>query len=159
MPANKIRLREGLRIEAKLAAGGLPESIWESCSAFANTRGGLILLGVAEARDRSLSVSGLSHPIALIKQFVTMARSGSPGSRLLRGWKISLRTSGSGWFVTIYVARAGLRLRPVSIGPGKAYVFYFRRGDGDYRLSPRSVQYIRLKCSARHRALRARFWQ
>lgn len=158
MPENKIKLREGLRIEAKLAAGGLPESIWESCSAFANTRGGLILLGVAEARDRSLSVSGLGNPLVLISQFVKMARSSSGGGRLLRGWKISLRPSGSGWFVTIYVARAGLRLRPVSIGPGKAYVYYFRQGDGDYRLSPRRVQYIKLRCSARRRAIDARFW-
>lgn len=156
MPENKMMLREGLRIEAKLAAGGLPESIWESCSAFANTRGGLILLGVAEADDRSLSVSGLGRPLVLIRQFVAAARSGSHGRRLLRGWKITLRPSSRGWFITIYVARAGLRLRPVAIGPGKPHVFYFRRGDGDYRLSPHSVQYINLKCSARCRALAAR---
>ena len=61
--------RENNRIEAKKALGGLPESIWETYSAFANTMGGIILLGVVEQKDKTLSAIDLPAPEKLIKEF------------------------------------------------------------------------------------------
>lgn len=61
--------RENNRIEAKKALGGLPKSIWETYSAFANTHGGIILLGVEEWAGKSLHTVDLPDPDRLIKEF------------------------------------------------------------------------------------------
>lgn len=56
---NTLQLDENHEREYKLAEGGLPERIWETYSAFANTDGGTILLGVREHRDFFI-VNGLT---------------------------------------------------------------------------------------------------
>ena len=55
----ELNIKENHERECKLAAGGLPESIWETYSSFANTNGGTILLGIREYRD-SFTVEGLT---------------------------------------------------------------------------------------------------
>ncbi len=52
--SNLSAYREGNQLEAKKATKGLPNSIWETYSSFANTDGGLILLGVEEVKDHAL---------------------------------------------------------------------------------------------------------
>ena len=61
--------KENSRLEVKSARGGLPNSLWESYSAFANSEGGVIVLGVKENKDGSFFVEGLKDAHGLLKDF------------------------------------------------------------------------------------------
>ena len=47
-----LQYGERVTLECKLANGGLPHSVWETYSSFANTIGGVILLGIEEHQDK-----------------------------------------------------------------------------------------------------------
>ena len=70
---NIEKYRENNRIEAKKATGGLPKSLWETYSSFANTLGGIILLGVEEYSDKSLHPVNLPDPDELVEEFWEIA--------------------------------------------------------------------------------------
>lgn len=67
--SNLDRYKESNRLEAKAAQGGLPRSIWETISAFANTNGGMIVLGAKERKEGTLEVSGLSNADKMLDDF------------------------------------------------------------------------------------------
>ena len=64
------QLRESVALECKLASGrdgkgAVPDDLWPTYSAFANTSGGLILLGLRE-RQGHFILEGLSNPNKLV---------------------------------------------------------------------------------------------
>lgn len=64
----RINLGEDEEIEFKAANGGLSKDVWETLSAFANTDGGYIVLGVSQNKD-GFEVSGIRNPSVLLKTF------------------------------------------------------------------------------------------
>lgn len=61
--------REDNRREVKKANGGLPTSLWDTYSSFANCYGGVIILGVKEEKDGSWKTTGLQNASKLCKEF------------------------------------------------------------------------------------------
>ena len=59
--------------EFKSARGGVPGSLWETVSAMANTRGGVVVLGVVQ-RDERFEIQGLPSPARARQQVLDLAR-------------------------------------------------------------------------------------
>lgn len=138
---NKLgHYRENNRIEAKRAVGGLPQSIWETYSSFANTMGGIILLGVEEGADKSLHAVKLPDPERLVREFLAIAGDSSKVSANVLGRGAArVERAGEEKIVVIEVPRAMRWDRPVYIG-GDPYTGTYRRGgEGDFRCRKEEV--------------------
>lgn len=139
--ANLEIYRENNRIEAKKAQGGLPHSIWETYSAFANSFGGILLLGVIEGADKRFVSVPLPSPERLVSEFWEMINDRTKVSaNILSEQDVQIVESGGNRIVVIRIPRAGRHERPVYIGTDPFSGSYFRDGEGDYRCSPDEVR-------------------
>lgn len=138
-------LLESVDFEAKLARGAdgqgeLPRSLWETYSAFANTNGGLILLGVEDKHNR-LRVVGLTNPQRLIDQFWNDVNNPScVSANLLRDQDVSVVDLEGHAVVRISVPRAPRSARPVHVGSNPLAGSFRRRGSADQKCSPDEVR-------------------
>ena len=110
--------KENGYIEAKTAAGGLPRSLWETYSAFANTNGGIILLGVKEEEgSKKLMPVGVENPEKLISEIWNILNNPQKISEnvLLNEDIYSLDYAGRNLIVP-EVPRAARKSRPVYSG-------------------------------------------
>lgn len=108
--------RENNRIEAKKALGGLPKSIWETYSAFANTLGGVILLGVIETADKTFDSVDLPDPDGLIREFWHIINDPMKVSvNILAEKDVYVEEVGGDHIVVIKVPRADRAYKPVYV--------------------------------------------
>lgn len=141
--------RENNRIEAKKALGGFPRSVWETYSAFANTLGGIILLGVEEYPDRSLHAVDLPAPEKIADEFWNTLNDRSQVSvNILSHGNIRIEETGGKRIVVITVPRAQRYDRPVYIGENPFTGSYRRNGEGDYRCPAEEVKSMMYDASA-----------
>lgn len=135
------KYRENNRIEAKKALGGLPKSIWETYSAFANTLGGVILLGVEELADKSLHPVNLPDPEGMIKEFWdTVNNLNKVSANILSDASVQIEVVEGNRIIAITVPRAQRYDRPVFIEGNPLRGTYRRNGEGDYRCTREEVQ-------------------
>ncbi|MDR0381711.1 MAG: putative DNA binding domain-containing protein [Oscillospiraceae bacterium] len=133
--------REGNRIEAKKALGGLPKSIWETYSAFANTLGGYILLGVVELEDKSFQTVDLPDPEKLVKEFWNLINNRQKVSvNTLTNRHVQIVEILGNRIVVIDVPRADRRDKPVYVGVDPFSGSYRRNGEGDYHCTKDEVR-------------------
>lgn len=132
--------RENNRIEAKKALGGLPKSIWETYSAFANTLGGVILLGVIETADKTFDSVNLPDPGSLIREFWCIINDPLKVSvNILAEKDVYVEEINGDRIIVIKVPRADRADKPVYVDNDTRNT-YRRSGEGDYRCTYEEYQ-------------------
>lgn len=124
---------EDNRCEVKKAKGGLPASLWETYSAFANCYGGVIILGVKENKDGSWYMTGLENASKLQKDFWdTINNKNKVSINLLTDNDVEIYGESNNVIMVIHVPKAGREQKPVYIN-GDMFNGTFRRNwEGDY---------------------------
>ena len=117
--------------------GGLPKSLWESLSAFANTDGGYLILGVR----KDLEIEGVTNPEGLLKTFwdghnnpqkVSYPASSQADIQVLEINSVKV--------VIIHVPRIHRSHRPAYINGNPMLGTYKRNFEGDYRCTEEEVR-------------------
>lgn len=139
---DQLSFFEGSDVEYKSAAGGVPRSLWETYSAFANTGGGSIWLGVAQKNGR-LEAQGIENAERLVGDLWNLVNNPEKISRNLLS-NDDIRIVGTPFpgksLIYMRVPRASRRERPVYVGKDPFSGTFRRNYEGDYRCSDDEVR-------------------
>ena len=134
--------KESCELEFKSAAGGFPQSFWETYSSFANTQGGIIILGIKEKNGRFI-LDGISAEQAEKYRhdfFNLMHNKEKVNMPLLRDNDVQIITHDNAYFLCFYIPRAEYGSRPVYCGRDPFTGTYRRDSEGDYHCTREEVQ-------------------
>ena len=136
-----LNYKENVKLEVKLAQGGIPKSVWESYSAFANTYGGIILLGVGEKENtKELFVNGVDNAEKIISDlWNTLNNNEKISNNVLLEEQIYSLNHGGKVIVVMEVPRADRNVRPVYLGKDIFKNTFRRNHEGDYHCSREEV--------------------
>ncbi|MEL6354320.1 MAG: RNA-binding domain-containing protein [Cyanobacteria bacterium J06627_28] len=144
---NTDLIREDVEHEYKRATGrdgkgALPGSLWETYSAFANTHGGVIVLGVEEKEDGELEAIGFSEPSKVLDDFWSQANNPQKLSRnILSDDDVTEYLLENGrWVIGIDIPRASRQDRPIFINGNPLTGTYRRQYAGDFRCPESEVR-------------------
>ena len=111
---------EKVDVECKKAENNVPKSVYESYSAFANTMGGYIFLGVDEDKKKKLPeerfiIQGIENPKKQIEDFWNTINGSKVKVNILKDEDVFIVEENGISLIVIRVPRADYKMRPVYV--------------------------------------------
>lgn len=136
---------ETINLECKKAETTLPNAIWETYSSFANTNGGVILLGVEECvkekdPEKRFSFTAVKNPTQRIKEFWNTINSNKVSRNILVDRNVGTCDINGNTIIWIEVPQADYRYKPVYINENPLKGSYKRNYEGDYHCTEEEVK-------------------
>lgn len=144
-PADLDLLRESIDLECKLAAGregygALPEDFWPTYSAFANTNGGVVLLGVREKKGQFF-LEGIANSAKVRKElFDNLNNRQKVSFNLLSDADVREVELEGRTLLLVEIPRANRKQRPVHLTPNPFGHTYRRLNEGDRHVADEDVK-------------------
>jgi len=138
----QINQTEDTELEYKSAKGGFPESFWETFSAFANTNGGIIILGIKE-KDGRFTPDGFDDTLIAKykKTFWDCAHNKNKVSAtMLTDHDVSVEEVEGNRMLVFRIPKAAYDLKPVYLNGNPFGNTYRRNHEGDYRCTDTEVR-------------------
>lgn len=138
----QMNSKESDEVEFKSAAGGFPGSFWETYSSFANTSGGIIVLGVKE-KDGLFSLDHLTAEQIekYRKEFWRNVNNPEKVNRnLLTNDDVQHIEFEGSQILLFYVPRASREERPIYCTRNPDNGTYKRNDEGDFKCTPLEVR-------------------
>ena len=143
----KVLLKVGERIsfECKKAENNIPKSVWETYSSFANTIGGIIVLGITEnikfaGEANHFEITGITNPQKLRKEFFDTLNSNKVNRNILTDSDVEIIDYEGVSLICITVPQADYRQRPIYINGNMMNGAFKRNYEGDYHCTEEDVK-------------------
>lgn len=128
---------ESSYLEFKESENNLPKDFWETYSAFANTSGGFVILGI---KEKPFEIVGIKNPNKLIKDLFNLsANTDKVNLNLLSSSNVEQRIVNDKTIISIYIPEAPMNQKPVFFNKDIRNTF-IRRNDGDYRATTEELK-------------------
>lgn len=133
---------EKVNVEVKAAQGGIPNSIWETYSSFANTFGGTIILGIKEDKEtKNFIPVGVSEPQKMLSDiWNTLNNRQKISANILLEHHVYVAECDGLEYVVIEVPRADRRDKPIYVGTDMFNGSFKRNHEGDYHCTKEDVK-------------------
>ena len=143
---NILNKGERVTLECKKAENSVPKSFWETYSAFANTNGGTVLLGVSEdmmEKDKAkrYEVTGVNDADKICKDLWNIINSNEKVNiNLLHNDDVQVANVDGKDIIVINVPRADYSTRPVYINNNLTRGSFKRNHEGDYHCTEQELR-------------------
>ena len=131
--------------ECKKAENNIPKSVWETYSSFANTIGGIIVLGITEnikfaGEANHFEITGITNPQKLRKEFFDTLNSNKVNRNILTDSDVEIIAYEGVSLMCITVPQADYRQRPIYINGNMMNGAFKRNYEGDYHCTEEDVK-------------------
>lgn len=142
-----LQVGERISFECKKCENQIPKSVWETYSSFANTVGGIIVLGITEHMEepdsaKRFEITGVNNPKKLKKEFFDTLNSNKVNRNILIEEDVDIVEYEGRSLLVINIPQVDYRQRPIYINGNMMNGSFKRNYEGDYHCTEDDVKAI-----------------